>query len=431
MYAFAVTVLIYLNHAVPWVLSRPLLYIPISVLIILSIIQKSIDRALEFLFIVLLIIVLSSASSAAIVSSGIAEGEAYALYGRVSQDSVQRKGRSVGFRIEADAVEDRHGSVFTARGSVYVIADQTELYRGDFVRCSGRFSGPVFISSGSAILSRPLLTSFRRSLVMDLKERLGSAGEAGELSMRLLLGSGELGVYGLSDDARSAGLAHVLALSGMHLTIIAAFLSIPLSFLGKDKRRFIITPFLIFFSFLSGWRPSLLRALIFRMLLERKLALDEAFIASAVMLFTIQPSSSVDIGAEYSFISLAAIFLLSGRIDRGLRSLLPLPPAFSLSVSASAAALIFSIPLTLSVFGCYQLGAIVTSLPLTAMISLYMGLSIAVLAFPPLSPLLELAYRAVRWAFGISAVFPDIVSPVPYLALLSVTLLLIIIARNE
>ena len=223
----------------------------------------------------------------------------------------------------------------------------------------------------------------------------------------------------------------MLALSGMHLTIIASILSVPLRFLGKGTRRIIITLFLIFFSFLSGWRPSLLRALIFRILLERKTGLDEAFIASAVILFAVQPSAAADLGAEYSFISLAAIFLLSSRIDRGLRSLLPLPPSFSLSAAASIAALIFSVPLTLSVFGSYQLGAIVTSLPLTAMISLYMGLSIAVLIIPQLSPLLEVAYAVVRWAFRVSAVFPDIISPLPYLVLLSISLLLIIIARNQ
>ena len=431
MYAFAVTALIYLNHAMPWVLARPLAFLPLAALCIIALASVSVERALELLFIILLAYALSSASLSSIISIGMDGGDVVALHGRVSQDSVQRNGRSVGFRLDAAAAEDRGGSVFTARGSVYVISDQAELYRGDWVRCSGRFSGPIFLSSSASIIDRPLLTSFRRSIVMALKHSLGRAGEAGELSMRLLLGSGELGVYGLSDDARSAGLAHVLALSGMHLTIIASIISIPLRFLGKGARRMIITLFLVFFSFLSGWRPSLLRALIFRMLLESDLRLDEAFIASAVILFSIQPSAAVDLGAEYSFISLAAIFLLSGRMDRGLRSLLPIPPSFSISAVASVAALVFSIPLTLSVFGSYQLGAIVTSLPLTAMISLYMWMSMAVLIIPQLIPLLELAYGAVRLAFCVSAVFPDIISPLPYIALLLVSLMLIIVARNE
>ena len=41
------------------------------------------------------------------------------------------------------------------------------------------------------------------------------------------------------------------------------------------------------------------------------------------------------------------------------------------------------------------------------------------------------AYAVVRWAFRVSAVFPDIISPLPYLVLLSISLLLIIIARNQ
>ena len=115
-----------------------------------------------------------------------------------------------------------------------------------------------------------------------------------------------------------------------------------------------------------------------------------------------------DLGGAYSFISLGGIFILSGRIDRTLRLFLPLPPAFSASAASSIAALLLSIPLTLEVFGSYQLGAIITTFPVSAAMTLYMVVSLAVLAFPPLSVLLDPLFCAVSWMFRMSAIFPKL-----------------------
>ena len=67
MYAFAVTVLIYLNHAMPWTLARPLLFLPIAALCILVLVLRNVETALELLFIILLAYVLSAASLSSIV----------------------------------------------------------------------------------------------------------------------------------------------------------------------------------------------------------------------------------------------------------------------------------------------------------------------------------------------------------------------------
>ena len=423
MYALVLAIALYICHFAPWVISRPLLFMPLSALFMLRIIRKA-ERSLEMLILIMLFSILSTALSRAAVSFGFEDGTVSALHGRVIQDSSQKKGRMTGYRLALDAAEDRNGSVASARGSIYVLSEASDLFYGDRVRVSGYVSDGIFIGS-SSLVSRPLLTSLRRSIVLLLRDRLRACGEGGELAMRLLLGAGEDGSYGLQEDARLSGLSHVLALSGMHLSILSMIISVPLSILPwRWAGRLAETLFLLFFSFLSGWRPSLVRAFLFRLLLGRKIPLDEAFIFSAFLLFMLFPESVADLGAEYSFISLAAIFLLSPSLDRGLRALLPLPPSFSLSVSASISALLFSIPLTLMVFGRYQLGAVVTSLPLTSAISVYMGISLLVLACPPLSPLLDLSYMAVGWLFRIAARFPEFYGWDGYAALIAASIVL-------
>lgn len=404
MYALILTSLIYLSHFAPWVISRPFLVLPILSVLALAASRRA-DRALMIVIVASLFVSFSSSLSVSLVSYGFPSSSVKAIYGRVVQDSAQKTGRMSGYRLSLSAAEDGKGSVTTARGSIYVLSEQSDLFSGDEVRVSGYVSGDIFIGT-TMLLHRPWSADARRAMILWVRDRLRS-GNAGELSMRLLLGAGEDGVYGLAEDARLSGLSHVLALSGMHLTILASVLSLPLSLLPwKRGRRVVIDSFLLFFSFLSGWRPSLVRAFIFRLLLERRIRLDEAFALSALALFSAFPEAVVDLGAEYSFISLGAIFLLSVPFDRGIRSILPIPPSLSASAAASLSALLFSIPLTLSVFGAYQLGAIITSLPVTLMISLYMGLSLAVLAIPPLLPILDLPYAILQWLFSASASFP-------------------------
>ena len=425
MYALALTIFIYLSHFVPWVISRPLFVLPVlsSCIILLS---RNAERAFRLLVLSVLFMVFSSAITKSSLSFGFPEDEVVAVYGQVVQDSAQKKGRMAGYRLSLEAAEDRKGSIISARGSVYVLSEQAECFYGDSVRVSGHPSDGIIIGS-TTLRNRPWSAELRAMTVSWIRNRLRGSG-AGELAMRLLLGAGEDGVYSLADDARLSGLSHVLALSGMHLSILASILSVPLLFLPwKGARRFIISSFLFLFSFVSGWRPSLMRAFIFRMLLSRNIRIDEAFLLSALILFSVFPSAVTDLGAEYSFISLAAIFLFSSHIDRGIRTLLPLPPSFSLSAAASASALLFSIPLTLSVFGCYQLGAIITSLPLTAMISIYMGLSLLALALPPLHPLLDTVYSVLESLFRASAFFPELYSIHGYLVLILASVVLMVL----
>ena len=427
MYTFILVILIYMNHFVPWVFSRPLLLLSLSALSASFLINR-IESALMILMLLMLFLSFSSYRSG--LNAGIAIDEITAVHGYALQDSSQKKERMSGFRLEVIAVEDRKGSVFSSHGELYVLSDAATIMHGDRVRVAGRIDGELIVGSTS-LISRSYISKLRHSIVYGIKTRLMRLGEAGELSMRLLLGSGEYGVYTLSEDARHAGLSHVLALSGMHLSILASILSLPLSLLPYKRLKYIvITSFLLFFSFLSGWRPSLLRALIFRLLIQNKVELDEAFMLSALILFSLFPSASSDLGAEYSFISLGGIFLLSKPLDRSLRFLLPLPPSVSLSASASISALLFSIPLTITTFGSYQIGAIITSLPLTGAISTYMGLSLIVLFLPFLSPLLSLSYIVVERLFALSAFLPETTSLFPYILMIVLSFILLLVARR-
>ncbi len=347
---------------------------------------------------------------------------------RALQDSVQRDGRSSGYRARliASSAED---SLHKADGIVYVIADQDDVMEGDVLYLAGSASGVILRSYSSSLISTSLLRPIRRFFREMIISRL-RCGEAGELALRLILGTGEMGGYSLFDQARISGLSHVLALSGMHLSIIAMMLSKILVFLNRKHSDAIISIFLFFFTMLSGWRPSLLRAFLFRLLLRFSGDTEDSFLMSALILFAFQEEALADLGAQYSLLSLGGIFLLSERICRGIRALLPLPYAISSSAASSLAALVFSAPLTMRIFGVYTAASVLYTLPASAIITLYMIVSIICL-FLPLFPLLEAMHLLAEAFFSFAARFPQAEGPEPYIAMVSVSLLLCLIAWAE
>ncbi len=417
------TLFLYLHHFIPWVFARPLAVIPLYSVIILA--WLSLHRpAVCMLAVLLAFLLLMDAPGT--VSVDCDHRYVSVLYGKALQDSAMKKGRRGGFMMLAYAAGDED-SLFSASGTVYISSDNSDVRYGDTISVHGAFSGHVFSAYSITLHHSPEIQDLRNRAVDLIRARLRVSGDAGELGMRLLLGYGERGFFSLSDDAAEAGLMHVLALSGMHLSILSSMISFSLFFFPRSFRKRFISIFLVFFSFLSGWRPSLVRALIFRFSLEYAEDRDTAFLLSFLILQIVFPYSCSDLGSVYSFISLGGIFMLSGSIDRGIRLLLPVAKSLSASFAASMAALLFSVPLTLDVFGCYQLGTVFTSFIASALISLYMGLSIITLFLPLLGPVLETMYGFIEMFFSISALFPVAEDYSGYIMLVIISLSLIAI----
>ena len=415
----------YILRFFPEFFSRPLLVLPALALAAAVMLCRG-ECALSLILAALMFHSVLQSVPYVSLDAAVPAEEISSLYGRVIQDSTMRR-NGTGYRIAVSMAADGEGNLFSASGCIFVTAPQSDLCCGDRVRSDGRVSGEIFISYSAELLERSRLTEIRRVVLEWTRGRLRPYGDAGELALRLLSGTGERGEFSLTDDALASGLSHILALSGMHLSIIAMLISPPLVIiLGRRWGRAAVTVFLFIFSFLTGWRPSLARAFIFRLLSGICGELEISFVLSFVILLALFPESAADLGAAYSFISLGGIFLVSERIGRALRRIFPIPPSLSSSLAASAGALLFTIPLTESISGSYQTGAVITSFPVSALITLFMALSIAVLIFPPLGIMLEYLYKAAESMFSIAALFPVSTGPMPYAVLIAVSAFLII-----
>jgi len=197
---------------------------------------------------------------------------------------------------------------------------------GRYLRLRG-ISG-VFWAEGAEVVApgRSSLWRWFHRIRAALLSAMGRAcpGEAGATLRALLLGArGEL-EPGVREGFRHAGVAHLLALSGLHLGIIAYGLwrALGLFRLRRDVRYLIAAAVVALYVPLAGARISLVRAGImfgflglFEVLWERGLVLRDWYdplqglSAAAILVLLIWPWSALDLGFQLSFAATGGIIL--------------------------------------------------------------------------------------------------------------------------
>lgn len=237
---------------------------------------------------------------------------------------------------------------------------------------------------------------------MELIGRLARLfpGEGGELLSALLLGARGLLPGEAKQAFRTAGVAHLLALSGLHLGILAA---LGWSLLGlvrirRGWRYLLLLPLVWGYVLLGGARISLVRAGImftllglFYLLWERGLVLKrwhdplEGLGLAAVVVLILWPWSALDLGFQLSFAATFAILLLwPGWGESQLRGRLPRPLRWGADLlAASAFAQAGTIPLVGSAFGYIAPWGLLANLLLIPWTGVILGAGLVILAISP------------------------------------------------
>ena len=202
----------------------------------------------------------------------------------------------------------------------------------------------------------------------------------------------------LSDSFTSSlqrtGLAHTVAVSGMHLACLAGFLA---ALLGRGSRRCaaVSLPVIILFTLVAGCTPSVVRAAVMIAMLQLAPLLGRerdnfTSLAFALLLLLIHnPYAAANVGLQLSFGAVAGILLFSGGLQERmlepfglkrtgrnpLRWLWNTCVRFVVSVFATTlGALVFTTPLTAFYFGSVSLFAPLSNLlTLWAVLAVFVG----------------------------------------------------------
>jgi competence protein ComEC len=160
-----------------------------------------------------------------------------------------------------------------------------------------------------------------RTYLIDLMKTFKLSPETFALNVAMSFGYKALMDDDVSQSFRAAGIAHLVAISGLHVQIIFLMLYKIFAFLGNSRRdkiirSLIILPIIWIFTFVTGLAPSLLRATLMISfyalgeLLARKPSVLNMIYVSAMAMLLVDPLYLFDIGFQLSYAAVLSIVII-------------------------------------------------------------------------------------------------------------------------
>ncbi len=229
-----------------------------------------------------------------------------------------------------------------------------------------------------------------RAALFDRIDRMGY--RSGGLFRALTTGSRAQLSRAQQASFRESGSSHLLALSGMHLGIIATVVFGVVRILCGKRVAFLVTlAVAVVYVALVGARPSLLRALAMfavggGIALAYRSTEPINVLAIAVALpVIVAPHLAAELSFQLSVLSLVGIIVIAPLVYR--RLVRRVPPVLAAPLSAAFGAQLATAPLTLSVFGVIHPVAVLSSLLLVPMVTLFVWSGLVWLAASLIMPL--------------------------------------------
>ncbi|MCS6958552.1 MAG: ComEC/Rec2 family competence protein [Pseudanabaenaceae cyanobacterium SKYGB_i_bin29] len=195
----------------------------------------------------------------------------------------------------------------------------------------------------------------------------GAGMPEGVLLSSLVLGSRAVDLPPqVKDDFVKVGLAHALAASGFHVSIVLAFVLVLCQGLPPLPRFLVGTGGLLGYLALTGISPSILRAVVMGIglmtgeLLDRKSRPLSGLALAAVLLLLYNPLWLWDLGFQFSF--LATLGLQTTATSISNRTLQNLPPLLASSIAVPIAAFVWTLPLQLYGIGAFSAYSLLANL---------------------------------------------------------------------
>ncbi len=210
-------------------------------------------------------------------------------------------------------------------------------------------------------------------------------GETASVCFALLTGTTDFISEGTLSSFRNGGLAHVFAVSGLHIGVI--FGALTALFKKTGVNRFVSAAvrivFILLYAGVCGFSPSSLRAVIMcgvaavsSCIYCRYESLNALSVA-AIIILLVNPMQLFEVGFVLSFSALCGIVLLSGTVKRLFRFL---PEKIKGALSVGLPAQFATVPALMNSFGCVSWAGLFLNLIFVPVISaLYVVLFAGVL----------------------------------------------------
>jgi len=215
----------------------------------------------------------------------------------------------------------------------------------------------------------------RQRIVRSQVRGLGSP--TGQLVSSMVLGRRAVDLpFDIQKRFVKAGLAHTLAASGFHVSLLLGLVLTLTRRLGSRSRLLIGLGVLLLYIGLTGMQPSVMRAalmgvgVLIALVTERKTKPLGLLLLVATILLVIDPLWVWDLGFQLSFLATLGLIVTVGAIAKRLDWL---PPTIATLIAVPLAASLWTLPLLIykfNVVAVYSLAINVVVTPLVTLISL-------------------------------------------------------------
>ncbi len=319
---------------------------------------------------------------------GLSEGEGYSV---ATLDKVSLDGRSFSgkLRVTVNADGVRRGDIVAFEANV----KRTGLPRGDYYS-SYCFQADIRYTAGSAEVVK---TGTSSDSFLRIKANLydvlyaNADKDAADLSFALLTGDAKSMDGGLKEAVQKGGIAHIFAVSGLHIGILYG----AVAFVCKKLGKFSVVPASVsalLYSAFCGFTVSSVRAVIMctafgvTRAFGRKTDLISTLSFSAILVLLFMPAQWLSAGFRLSYGAVLGLALFSGSFTRGLQKL-RVPAFLANYLSASLSVQLFTFPVVLESFGYFPVwGFLLNFFLIPALPVLFLGLlagSVLALTIPP------------------------------------------------
>lgn len=340
-----------------------------------------------------------------------------------------------------NSAETKTGAVFSCLGTLGVSIDEEiveanfpgTLYsrsigKGNFLcedgaraELSGTFSekGIFYVKKAKSLGFEKsvfgMLSKLRALSRLHFRRLMYAWGNAGGFLLALISGSREAVEPLVTTSFRNAGIAHILALSGMHLSLISTIAIFAGFFLFGARAAKIFQFFVVLlFVWFAGFSPSLLRASLclfflssFDALHIKNYSLFLVLCLSFLLHIVIAPMHIMNVAFMLSYGALAGIVLFAEKLKTVF--IRAFPDVLAASLASSCGAQTFAAPISLGIFGSWMPIGIIASMLISPLVAFFMygGLLFIMLCllFPFLSNVSGIFMNAVYELIKTSAVF--------------------------
>lgn len=396
------------------------------------------------------------------VEGYVCEGKGSSLYGSqygVQLEEVDGNRTSAKVLLECKyASSMQPGDRFRLTGTVRLpqnsstYAEESALYADGYIgiiTCGNYQSCTVFDEKINTF--KILFSQIQKALSFRLNRALG--GDSGALASALFLGNRSY----LSDDTvlafRRGGVSHLLALSGLHISMMFMILDVFLKIfqLKKNPRTVLVLLGIVSYLFITGCSPSTLRAVSMLLVLYASYHIGHDYdgfttlciIAFLILMFS--PGSVYDLSFLLSFVATAGILIfipVVGEIYKSITKDREIPKRIrrviwvslnTLAVGFFANAMI--LPLSAYLFGSTSVLSVVLTMVLSPLISIALLFSALTLVFPsfvPITFLTKIIFQTitsiVSWCADLPNVLVLLNGKVTVILLVALTVSLIVLA---